>query len=283
MSSVAPRFASIALPRAVGATSLALRAVAGRTVITDVGQSGCARVRFPRRRDAAVEGVLINTAGGMTDDDRIATEVVGGPGTASTLTTQAAEKIYRSRGAPAELRATLRLGAGAALAWLPQETILFDGARLVRRSSAELAGGARLVACESLVFGRRARGETLRTGLVHDAWRVYRDGRLLWADAFRLEGDIERQLARPAILDGRHALASAVYVGEDAGAWLAPTRAWLDRPDVRAAVSLRPGLLVMRLMAETGQALRRALAAVLAPLRAAIGAGPPEMPRVWAC
>lgn len=283
MSSAEPHLAPSALPRAVGATSLAVHAVGGRTIVADLGQSGCARLRFPRRRDRAVEGVLINTAGGMTDGDRIGTEVVGGPGTALTLTTQAAEKIYRSRGASAELRATLRLGAGAALAWLPQETILFDGARLVRRISADLAGGARLLACESLVLGRLARGETIGTGLVHDAWRVHRDGRLLWADALRLEGDIERQLARPAVLDGRHALASAVYVGEDAGAWLEPARGWLDRPDLRGGVSLRPGILVMRLMAEAGQALRRALAAILAPLRAAIGAGPAEMPRVWAC
>lgn len=271
------------LPRAFGAASLVVHAMQGRTVVADVGQSGCARLRFPRRRDEAIEGVLINTAGGITDGDRIATDVLAAPGTALSLTTQAAEKIYRSRGAPAELRATIRLEGDAALAWLPQETILFDGARLVRRISANLALGARLLACESLVFGRRARGETMGSGLVHDAWRVYRDGRLLWADAFRVEGDIERQLARPAVLGGRHALASAVYVGEDAGRWLEPARAWLDRPDVRAGVSLRPGLLVMRLMAEVGQALRAALAAVLAPLRAAIGAGPAEMPRVWAC
>jgi urease accessory protein len=272
-----------ALPRARGAASLVLRAARGRTVVVDLGQSGCARLRFPRSRHEAVEGVLINTAGGMTDGDRICVEVLGGPGTALTLTSQAAEKIYRSRGAPAELRATLRLGTGAAVAWLPQETILFDGARLVRRMSADLDHGARLLACESLVFGRRARGETVRRGLVHDAWRVSRDGRLLWADAFRLEGDIEAQVARPAVLDGRHALASAVYVGEDAGRWLEPTRAWLDRPGIRAGVSLRPGVLVMRVMAEVGQALRRALAVMLAPLRAAIGAGPAELPRVWAC
>jgi urease accessory protein len=202
---------------------------------------------------------------------------------ALTVTTQAAEKIYRSRGGHAEVKSVLRLADSAALAWLPQETILFDGARLMRRIVADLVGSARLLACESLIFGRAARRETLRSGMIHDAWRVSHDGKLIWADGFRLEGDIEGELGRPALLDGRHALATAVYVGHDAGSWLEPVRGWLEVEGVRAGVSHRPGMLVMRLIADAAQHLRGAMSPVLSRLRAEIGAGPQAMPGVWAC
>jgi urease accessory protein len=254
-----------------------------RTALADLGEEGCARIRLPRVAGDAPEAVLINTAGGLTDDDRIEVEVTLGDGATATVTSQVAEKIYRSRGAPSRVLTAVRLGAGATLAWLPQETILFDQARLVRRQRVELEKGARLLACESLVLGRLARGERVRAGLVHDAWRVCRGGRLIWADAFRLEGDMEARLQGPALLDGRRALATAFYVGEDAQALLEPVRAMLPEGEPRTGVSHRPGLLVMRMIAYTAQALRAALTRVLAPLRAAIGAGPAAMPRAWGC
>jgi urease accessory protein len=271
------------LARAQGRATLGLVRRGEATALADLGEEGCARVRLPRVAGAAPEAVLINTAGGLTDDDRLDVEVTLGDGARATVTTQAAEKVYRSRGAPSRVATAVRLGAGATLAWLPQETILFDHARLVRRQRVELGPGARFLACESVVLGRLARGERIRSGLVHDAWRVLRQGRLIWADALRLEGDIESALHRPALLDGRRAVATAFYVGEDAATLLEPVRGWLPSGEVRAGVSHRAGVLVMRLLADAAQALRATLACVMAPLRAAIGAGAAAMPRVWGC
>lgn len=271
------------LPRARGEIILGVGGDAARSVALDVGQGGCARVRFPRPDHPAVEAVLINTAGGLTDGDRISALISVHAGAALTVTTQAAEKVYRSRGAAAEVSTSLRVADGAALAWMPQETILFDRARLVRRTVAEIGTTARLVACESIVFGRIAHGETVREGLVHDSWRVSRGGRLVWADGLRLEGDIEEQLGHPALLDGRHALATVIYLGEDAAALLEPARAWLEIGAIRAGVSCRHGILVMRLAAVAAQQLRLGLSVLLARLRAVIGAGPARMPGAWAC
>ena len=270
------------LPRSRGRVSLAFARHGGVTRIAHWSESGCAKARMPRGEDAA-EAVLMNNAGGLTDGDEVAIEVRLGPGAAATVATASAEKIYRSRGPATTVTNALSLADGASLAWLPQETILFDRSRLVRRLDLSLAGSARFLGCESIVFGRLARGERVEHGFVHDSWRIRRDGRLLWADAFRLDGAVEAALRRPALLDGRHALATAVYVGADAGHRLEAVRGLLPESEVRAGVSHRPGLLIMRLIAHAAQALRAALARLLPPLRRAIGAGPAAMPRVWGC
>jgi urease accessory protein len=272
------------LQRARGSVALGFARYGAATRVARWAESGCTKARMPRSGIAgAAEAVLMNNSGGLTDGDQIEIDVTLDRGAAVTVSTASAEKIYRSRGASTHVATGLTLADGASLAWLPQETILFDRSRLERRLNLDLAGGARFLGCESLAFGRLARGEHVRHGFIHDAWRVHREGRLIWADAFRLDGDIEAALGRRALLDGRRAMATAIYAGDDAGAWLDAVRDLLPQGEVRAGVSHRPGLLVMRLIAHAAQALRAALAAVLAPLRLAIGAGPATMPRVWGC
>jgi urease accessory protein len=271
-----------ALCRAQGRVELLFARRQGRSCARDVYQSGCARVLFPNVPDCP-EAVLINTSGGITDGDELSYDVALEAGAEAVITTQAAEKIYRSRGLPGRVRARLRLAAGATLGWLPQETILFDRARLDRRLVAELAPGARLLACESLVFGRTARGERVTDGFIHDSWRIRQESRLIWADAFRVAGDLDAALQRPAVLAGGRALATCLYLAEDAPRWLEPVRGWLTAVPVRAGVSLRPGLLVMRFIGESGQAVRRALGDLLGRLRSALAGHAVAPPRVWSC
>ncbi|HET6470039.1 MAG TPA: urease accessory protein UreD [Geminicoccaceae bacterium] len=271
-----------ALCRARGRVELGFARRRERSYARDVYQSGCARVLFPKT-PGCPEAVLVNTAGGVTDGDDLAWDVALEAGAEALVTTQAAEKIYRSRGLPGRIATRLRVGAGAMLSWLPQPTILFDRGRLDRRLVAELAPAARLLACESLVFGRTARGERVTDGFIHDSWRVHRNGRLVWADAFSLAGDIDAALRRPAILNGGRALATCLYVAEDAARWLEPVRGWLAAAAVRAGVSLMPGLLVMRFIGDSGRAVQDALGALLDRLRSALAGRELALPRVWSC
>ena len=96
------------------------------------------------------------------------------PARALTVTTAAAEKIYRSLGPDTSIDVKLDVGAGGALAWLPQETILFDQMRLARTIDVELARGASLLLAEAVVFGRSAMGEAVMSGSCFDRWRVRR-------------------------------------------------------------------------------------------------------------
>ena len=81
------------------------------------------------------------------------------------------------------------VGEGATLDWLPQETIVFQGARLKRRTVADVAAGGSLLACEMVVLGRAASGERFTSGLLLDAWSVRRAGKLAWTDTLRVEGE----------------------------------------------------------------------------------------------
>ena len=100
-------------------------------------------------------------------------------------------------------------------AWLPQETILFDRARISRRIDIDLAEDASLLLCEIVVFGRSAMGETMRRGEFVDRWRLRRGGKLVFAETVRLDGDIGEKLARPAVANGGVAIGTALIVPGD--------------------------------------------------------------------
>jgi urease accessory protein len=184
--------------RATGHIALSVAASAGRTRRTRVHEDGSLRVRFPNASAQALEAVIVNTGGGMTGGDRFAIEIALGAGASLIAGTAAAEKIYRSTGPDAEMKVRLDVGEGARLAWLPQETILFDRARLARRIDVELATSAALLMAEAVVFGRSAMGEAVSQGLFADRWRVRRGGRLVFAESARLDGAIAAKLNEPA-------------------------------------------------------------------------------------
>lgn len=272
------------LPRARGELRIGFKRSDGGTRLAELYQSGCARALLPRVDPAAPpEAVLINTAGGLTDGDRLHYTVRLEEGASAVVASQAAERIYRSRGGDSTIDTRLEVGSDGWLEWLPQETILFDASRLRRHTAADLAPGARLLACEALVFGRVASGETLHSCFLHDAWRIRRGGRLVWADGLRLDGAVQDLLAQPAVTGGARAAATLIYAAPDSGDRLATLRDALGGSGGRAAACLVNGLLLARLIAPDAMTLRGDLAAAVTALRAA-GAGlPPSMPAVWRC
>jgi urease accessory protein len=219
--------------------------------------------------------VLLTTSGGLTGGDRVRLDVSVEPGAAACVTTQAAEKLYRALGAETSIEVDLAVAGGATLEYLPQETILFDGSCLDRRLRADVATDGRLIAAEMLVFGRTARGERLRRGGLYDGWRIRHGGRLVWADALALEGDIATRLADPCAFGGAEALATALYVGPDAGLLLPHARELAD-----GAASFVSGVLVARLFGAPAQQVRSRLVRYLTGLREAAGLSA-GLPRMW--
>jgi urease accessory protein len=260
--------------RAQGRVALSVARLGAATRPVRIAESGALRVRLPRVAGAALEGVLINTAGGVACGDRFEVEALVGPGADLVLATPAAEKVYRSDGATAETAIRVKLDEGAGLAWLPQETILFDTARLRRRFDADLAADARLLVFESVVFGRSAFGEDVATGFFEDRWRIRRGGRLVYADTLRLASPIAAGLDRPAIAAGARALATALYVAPDAEARLDEARGFLSGSTCTSGCSAWNGLLAVRFLAHDAGALRASAIRFIEAFR-----GP--LPRVW--
>src|SRR2546421_2374601 len=154
--------AIFAANRARGAVRFDVRHRDGVTRRGTLHESGSLRVRFPSPEGQGLSAVFVNTAGGIAGGDRFAFDIAAREGSRLTVTTAAAEKIYRSHGPAARIDIALRAAAGAHLAWLPQETILFDQAQVSRNIEIELADSASLLLCEIVVFGRAAMGETMQ-------------------------------------------------------------------------------------------------------------------------
>jgi urease accessory protein len=266
------------LPRTDGSVRLGLARAGGETRVATLYQSGAGRVRFPKpAASAPLEAVLLNTAGGLTGGDRMDIEVTLAAGCRATVTSAAAEKIYRSLEGDTEIRVDLGLGDGARLAWLPQPAIVFDRARLDRRTEVAMSASATLLAAEFLIFGRAAMGEDVHYGAVRDAWRVRRDGTLVFADTFLADGPVASILDRGATLDGARATALVLCVAPDAASRLDAVRALLQGARGSAGASTWNDLIVVRAAARDGRTLQKDLEPVIALL-----AGGP-LPRVWQC
>ena len=262
--------------RAVGRVAFEAMFLNGRTRPMRIEESGSMRIRLPRGEGAGLDAVLVNTAGGIACGDRFSVGIEARAGAAVTVATPAAEKIYRSDGPLAEFAVGLALGAKARLDWLPQESILFDTARLARRLDVRMEEDARLTLFEAVVFGRGAREERMTNGFFEDRWRIRRGGRLVYADTLRLEGPIADLLQRPGVGNGARALATLIHVAPDAEARLDAARECLVPVDgCEAAASAWNGLLAVRFCAVTIEALRAAAIPFLLTFR-----GEP-LPRVW--
>jgi urease accessory protein len=261
--------------RAIGRIALSVAADADRSRRQRVHEEGALRVRFPNvsNRDA-LEAVIVNTAGGMAGGDRFDLDIAVGSGAKLTITTAAAEKIYRSLGPDTEIRVKLGIGSGGTLGWLPQETILFDQIRLRRSIEADLALDASLLLAEGVVFGRSAMGETLAHGHFFDRWRVRRDGALIFAESLRLDDAIAEQLRQRAVAGGAVAIASVLKIPGDEAA-VAAVRAKEKDFAGEVGVSAWNGLALARLVAPDGAALHRDLIAVLTAF------GNMPLPRLW--
>ncbi|WP_158743999.1 urease accessory protein UreD [Acidisphaera sp. L21] len=270
--------AAATLQRSLGALRIAVKDRDGDTVLDRFRQEGCLKARWPRpERGGWTSAVTLNSAGGVAQGDRLDTAIRAGPGTRLTVASQAAERFYRSPGGdPAHVRTALTVEAGAALEWLPQETILFDGCALDRRLAVDLAPDAWFLGVETLVFGRALMGETLRHAMLSDTIQVRQGGALLLHDAIRLHGPVQDLLDRPAIAAGGHVAATLIYASPDAADRLDALRAALE--PWQAGASVMQSLLIARIIANDGACARAAIVAGLATLR-----GDRPLPRVWSC
>ncbi len=274
MASAALRDEVFAANRAAGHLALAVAAGSGRSRRARVNEAGSLRVRFPHNNGQILDAVIINTAGGMTGGDRFDIDIKVRAGAGLSVTTAAAEKIYRSLGPDTELDVKLDVGPGGALAWLPQETILFDQARLRRKIDVDLARDASLLLAEACIFGRSAMGETITSGSFVDRWRIRVDGALVFAESVRLDGGIAQRLAERAIAAGGAAVATVLKIpgrGED----VAAVRALQQDFAGEVGASNWNGLTLVRCVSAQGVLLRRDLIRILT----ALGSAP--LPRLW--
>jgi urease accessory protein len=267
------------LQRAVGELRIAVKRSGPETTLDDLRQVGCLKARFPRRVVPGwMDVVTLNTGGGVAGGDRLDITITAGPGAHVTIAAQAAERFYRARpdDLPSRVRTHLRAYKGAALEWLPQETILFDRSALDRRLTVELAADASFLAVETIVFGRTAMGERVGQGALRDLIQIHRDGEVLLHDAIRMDGPLDAILQHAATAAGARVVATIVSVAPDTEQRLIPLRTALSAAE--AGASAWNGMLLARILGPDSASVRRTVIAALTVLRE-----DRPLPRVWHC
>lgn len=273
------------LQRSSGATRLSFKPAPAGTALEDLYQEGCCKVRFPRGQGDHLEAVLLNTAGGLTDGDRLTTDINWRSGARATVTTQAAERIYRAATEDvAAITTRISIGDGCDACWLPQETILFDGARLARKLDIDMRSSSRLVALESIVFGRSAMGETVDHGRISDRWRLRIDDRLAFADHFLLDdhltGRVAGYLDHAAVTNAAHCMATMVVAAASCEEIVAKAVRLVTPATTVIGATCLQQLAIIRILANDSQAMRIAVSRVIALVPSTFGI---ELPRVWHC
>ena len=272
------------LQRANGVGRVVLGSFGGGTRIKDLFQRSPIRIMFPGSGVGTLEeAVLINTAGGIAGGDRLEYGITALANASIAVTSQAAEKVYRALDEPSRITTKLSAHGLAKLAWLPQETIVFNRASINRQTEIEISSGSELLALEWLVLGRAAHGEEVVGGCIIDSWRVKRDGRLVWADTFRATDDLFSHLHRTALLSDCKAIGTLIYFGPQVDARLEGLREMTLRSGCQCAATLVAGLVIVRFAARLSSDLRWAVRGALQQFSRELGGGPFRVPRMWSC
>ncbi len=250
---------------------------AGRVHLIDLAQSGSGKAMLPRVFGPTPEAVFLNTSGGLTGGDSLHFTMQLEAGARLTATTQTAERAYATSGDGARVLVQAEVGAGGHLDWLPQETILFEAAHVVRKTEIDLAAGASALIVESLVLGRRAMGEAPCRARLTDHRMIRREGRPFWAETLRIDPEVLSCAASPAILGGAKAMAVIAHIAQNAEDAASALRALPVQDGAQMAVSGWNGRCLIRIAASDSWPLRAQVIRVITTLRAA------PMPRVWQC
>jgi len=222
--------------------------------------------------------IVVHPPGGIAGGDELFLQVKTEENACALLTTPGAAKWYRSGGPWASQ--TLRFEVDGELEWLPQESIVFDGALARADCEIELAAGASLIGWDLVCLGRTGSGERFSRGSCRSAIRVRREGRLLWLERGRIDGG-GRLLESPAGLAGNSVygtlFASAPKLNQEL---LNAMRK--EEPEAgRGAVTLLPGILLARYLGGSSEAARRYFAALWRVLRPALLGREATEPRIW--
>ena len=257
-----------------------------RTGLAYLYQNQPLRVLFPTDPTTEKLAVWINMAGGIVGGDQHDVNLECGKDAVAMVTGQAAEKIYRSCGAVAKLTQTVTVAPGSWLELLPQGTILFNGCRLHRVNQFNVSPGAQFLAGEIITFGRVAMMETFLHGLLRDEWRIYRDGKIQWADFLHIGDNIKPIFETSARLNNAKSIGIFLYAADDAFDRIDVARQILSEQEtgpneIFFGATAWKRLLLVRWLGQDPAQLRKHFGAFWAEFRSIVGDQKAALPSLW--
>jgi urease accessory protein len=268
---------------------------AGTTRLTERVHSGPLRVQkalYPEG-GAVCHAIVVHPPGGVVGGDQLGITARVGDRARAFLSTPGAAKWYKANGRGggqcAGQRVALHAGLDASIEWMPQESIFFDQAEVALEHEVTLAAGAAYIGCEILCLGRRASGETFKSGKITQRSAIRRDGKLIWWEQGALQGAGALQGSALGF-DGRSVCATLIAVGAPAGApagapltaaALAALREIVVGGEARFGVTQTRDVLVARYLGDDSEAARRAMLEVWQRVRPHLIGRAGLVPRIW--
>jgi urease accessory protein len=258
------------------------------TRLTERSHIGPLRVQKPLYPEdpAICHAIVVHPPGGVAGGDALHLDIGVGDLAQALVTTPGAAKWYRANGNVASQDTVIRVGAGATLEWLPQETIFFNEAEVRLHIDVDLHPTARYLAFDILCFGRTHSGERFERGGISQKSRIRRGGRLVWFEQGRLEGG-SRDMSSPLVLAGRSVCATLVGVADAMPATL-PALLREAGEALREAdgsdafgVTLMKHVLVVRYLGNSSETARRIMTRAWQTVRPALIGHDATPPRIW--
>lgn len=231
--------------------------------------------------DGTCHCYVLHPPGGVVGGDQLRIDVDLDAGSDAVITTPAAGKYYRSAGATAELVQCLRVASGATLEWLPQESIVFEGARICTQTRVDLIGDAGFIGWEIVCLGRPAAGEAFLRGACHLGFEIHRDGLPLFLEQNRYRGSSE-PLAAKWGLQGYPVTGTMVCVtrGCSAVETLQDLAAENGQDELFSASQLDE-VLICRYLGGSAERARTLFTIAWSHVRRSVLGKAPVLPRIW--
>ena len=222
----------------------------GTVQIFNHREQGNLKARLIHNYDLNDELIIINTAGGLTSGDLNLNSIQVDSDTSLNITTQSMEKIYNCKNLLANAYTNIIVGDNSYVTWMPLETIFFNGGKLRRRLNIDLKPSSNFFAVETLIFGRKAMGEIVKSGELDDAIQIYKNNKLLYSDFNRIKGNIDKQIFKSLVLKGNNIYCNIIYIGKKMRVYEKKILNYTNKSKYFFGVSIVNGVLLLKLLAK---------------------------------
>jgi urease accessory protein len=238
---------------------------------------------YPEGKEVC-HAIIVHPPGGVVGGDELTISVHAGERASALITTPGAAKWYKANGKVSTQQVRLEAGEGAALEWLPQESIFFDKTQVYLDHEVMLGKDASYIGGEILCFGRTASGETFASGRIRQRTSIRREGRLLWFEQGILDA-AGTAMHSPLGLAGKTVCATLIAVGKTLpssfiGTLRDEAGSLAGEGDLFGATQMK-SVIVTRYLGNTSETARRVMTRAWQLLRPQLTGREAAVPRIW--
>ena len=213
-------------------------------------EQGNLKARLIHNYDLNDELIIINTAGGLTSGDLNLNSIQVDCDTSLNITTQSMEKVYNCKNLLANAYTNIIVGNNSYVSWMPLETIFFNGGKLRRRLNIDLKSSSNFFGVETLIFGRKAMGEIVKSGELDDALQIYKNNKLLYSDFNKIKGNIDKKIFKSLVLKGNNIFCNVVFTGKKLRMYEKKILSYANKSKYFFGVSVVNGVLLIKILAK---------------------------------